>query len=678
MALDQDSQPRLPRGGMPSEALTAIASTATAISESADGALKNLRRRTHGPRHSLKAAAFGFAGRISRVLAPFAAPIRRYGLRAWHWIKPWCEAQPLWRWCTKSIGRRILAAHLVGFSILFVGLMFVSQANKWMIDAKVESLTTQAQMIAIAIASNAKADTGGFTLEVDRLPDASGAPPLARNDTFAAMELSIAPERVAPILGRLIQVGDIRARIYGRDGYLILDSNQRLLRGQISRSSSPAQPKTDPAPDEKIKTFWTSMFAWFVRSDLKVYRDVGTDRGTIYPEVGRALEGNVTRMLLVNSAGAQIVAVAAPILHLGAVQGVVQLSSRPGDIDELQWRQRRALLVLSLMALLASLFAAWLLSRTIAGPMRRLSEAAEQVSHNINAERDLPDFPGRRDEVGLMAAAFRDMTASLYRRIEASDRFAQDVAHELKNPVAAARSTAESLAYAKSDQQRAELVKQIQDEMKRLNRLITDVAKASRLDAELALQETEPLNLAQLATGMVGVLSDIHCDEGRQIKLDLQSGPADAPTYVVSGHEIRLGQVLTNLIDNALSFSPEDGVVSVGVCRIGDEVVVTVDDEGPGIPPDRLDHVFKRFYSDRPQSDRTKGKNSGLGLSISREIVLAHGGRIHAENRMAPAGSQAEDRLGPELKERRISGVIGARFVVGLRASDAGGIARRL
>lgn len=603
---------------------------------------------------------------------PFRAPVRHAVNDAFgRWVKPWVETQPFYKWCTKTIGRRIMVANLAGFVILFVGLMWISQANRWMVDAKVDSLTTQARMIAVAIAANAKVDPGGFTIDATRLPEAAGQSPTLSNPTFTSMELSIAPEKVVPILGRLIQGGDVRARIYGLDGFLIHDSNQMLQRGQISRGTTQRRAAPEPDVEVKLKNTWTRLIAWITRSDIAVYRDIGSEK-VIYPEVASALSGNVTRMLLINSAGEQIVAVAAPILHLGAVQGVVQLSSRPGEIDNILARQRRALLVLAMFALTASLIAAWLLYRTIAGPMQRLSDAAEQVSHNIGAERALPEFHGRRDEVAQMAVAFREMTNSLYRRLEASDRFAQDVAHELKNPVAAVRQMAERLSYAKTDERRNELAQQIQGEMKRLNRLISDVSKASRLDRELALQETEPLDFAELVRGMVAVLSDIHSDSGRKITLQVDHDIPDGRTYLLRGHEVRLGQVMTNLIDNALSFSPEAGEVAVHLRRIGDEIVATVDDQGPGIPPDRLEHVFKRFYSDRPQSDQTQGKNSGLGLSISREIVRALGGSVHAENRPVAAGAAPPPPLSEELEARRIPGVAGARFVVSLPAMIPG------
>jgi two-component system sensor histidine kinase ChvG len=293
--------------------------------------------------------------------------------------------------------------------------------------------------------------------------------------------------------------------------------------------------------------------------------------------------------------------------------------------------------------------ASMLLDRTIAAPVRRLSAAAEHVSQSITASTALPDLANRRDEVGQMADAFQRMTAALYRRIEASEKFAADVAHELKNPLAAARSTADALSYARTSEQREVLVQQIQAELKRLNRLITDVSNASRLDAELARQTNEPVDLAQVLTTVVDALQGLHIDEDKSIVLDLRAVASSDP-FVVKGHEGRLGQVITNLVDNAISFAPEGGKVEVIARRDGNEIEVSIEDDGPGILEDKLEKIFERFYSDRPQSDRTKGKNSGLGLSISREIIEAHGGRIWAENRRSATGEMGH----------------GARFVIRL------------
>src|SRR5581483_245677 len=575
---------------------------------------------------------------------------------------------PLLRFLTRTLQRRIILANTIGLAILLGGIFYLSQYHAWLIDAKRDSLRAQGEIIAAAIAANASVETGRIVLDPDRLPEVEGAKSPFRDDGFAALQLSIAPERVTPILRRLVPPTDTRARVYAHDGTLIVDTAQLLSRGQVAR------PEATPGMRNgqlKVKNNWTKFLTWLMRGDLPVYREIGTANGSAYPEVRMAMSGSATPMLLVNEKGEQIVSMAVPIQYRKAVQGVLLLSTRPGEIDEVLSEERNVIIALALTAFAATLLASFVLARTIAGPMRRLSEAADNVSRNINARHELPELAQRVDEAGQMATAFREMTASLYRRIEASERFAQDVAHELKNPLTAARSTAEALAYARSSEQQQELVRQIQEELKRLNKLITDVSNASRLDAELALQETEPVDIRKVLGGVVSVFRDINSHGKRRIVLQV-SEPREETAYIVRGHEARLGRVITNLLDNAFSFSPEDGVITVSARRVGAEVEIVVEDEGPGIPPDKLEDVFKRFYSDRPQTDRTVGKNSGLGLSISREIVNAYGGRICAANRRQPAGEAPASPDGhAALRERCIPGVVGASFTVRLPAADA-------
>lgn len=633
--------------------LARIGMAGAAVRAQVSGAVRPLMRAA--------APALEHAARINRRIGD---SLESAGRVVWRRIGPWCMRQPLWRFCTRSLGHRIFSANLVGFLILFIGLMLVSQSNRGLVDAKLDGLETQARMAAVAIAS---------TLRVDQTlagVDASGGEGPAQESSLATMALTIAPERVAPVVSRLIGGSGARVRVYGPDGFLVYDSTQRITRGQLTQPRpAPSAADSDPPP---LQNAWTRFWAWLVSSHLRVYRDLVGAQGTLYNEVAEALLGKQARMLLLTKRGEQIVAVAAPVTSGGSVIGAALVSSRPGELDDAIARQRQAILSILLLALAATLFASWMLRRTIAGPMRRLAAAAGHVKQSINARQELPEFAGRRDEVADVAVAFRDMTEALYRRIEASDRFAQDVAHELKNPVAAARSTAESLGYSKSDAQREELVRQIQGEMKRLNRLITDVAKASRLDAELALQETEPVDLGAVVTNITGVMADVHSEAGVSIVFEAAATTtAGSQPFLVRAHEGRIAQVVTNLIDNAVSFSPVGGQIRVRVGREGPKVVMTVDDQGPGIPGDKLDDVFKRFYSDRPQSDRTRGKNSGLGLSISREIVLAHGGTLHAQNIAASADSAPGPRCREELEERREPGCAGARFVMMLPALGA-------
>jgi two-component system sensor histidine kinase ChvG len=611
---------------------------------------RTVRESTREPRALV---ANGFAG-----LRTLVRRLRLYDL---------LTSGPLIRFFTRTLQRRIILANTIGLAILLGGIFYLSQYHAWLIDAKRDSLRAQGEIIAAAIAANASVETDRIVLDPDKLPEIEGAKSPFRDDGFASLQLSMAPERVTPILRKLVPTTDTRARVYAQDGTLIADTAQFPSRGAV-RPETPVGERNGRA---KVKNGWTKFLSWLMRGELPVYREIGSANGTAYPEVQMALSGSATPMLLVNERGEQIVSLAAPIQYRKTIQGVLLLSTRPGEIDEVLSEERNVIFALALTAFAATLLASFLLARTIAGPMRRLSDVAENVSRNINARNELPELSQRADEVGQMATAFRDMTASLYRRIEASERFAQDVAHELKNPLTAARSTAEALAYARTPEQHRELVQQIQEELKRLNKLITDVSNASRLDAELALQELEPVDIRQALRGVVDIFRDVHSTGKRRIALEIAEEPRNASAYVVWGHDARLGRVITNLLDNAISFSPENGVITVSARRVGFEIELVVEDDGPGIPPDKLEDVFKRFYSDRPQTDRTVGKNSGLGLSISREIINAYGGRIWASNRKLQPGvlaSQQDDLA--ELKERRIPGVAGACLTVRLPAAD--------
>jgi two-component system sensor histidine kinase ChvG len=259
----------------------------------------------------------------------------------------------------------------------------------------------------------------------------------------------------------------------------------------------------------------------------------------------------------------------------------------------------------------------------------------------------IPDLTARGDEIGDLSAALREMTEALSRRLDSIDRFAADVAHELKNPLTSLKSAVETAARVPDPAVREKLMAIVLDDVARLDRLITDIAGASRLDAELSRAQAEPVDLAEILDGLVDALASVaKPEQARPVLAREGHGP-----FAIMGIADRLGQVFRNVIANAQSFSPAGGTVRVALRRIGDFVVVSVDDDGPGIPADKLESIFERFYSERP-ADEKFGTHSGLGLSISRQIVEAHGGTIAAENRMTPTGS-----------------VAGARFVIRLPAA---------
>jgi two-component system, OmpR family, sensor histidine kinase ChvG len=594
--------------------------------------------------------------------------LRRVGRDLYHFM----TYGPLIRLVSKTLFRRIMFANLIGLAVLLSGVFYLAQYRAGLIEAQADSLKVQGESFASLIALNATREegTGRIVLNPDMLPETEGAHKLLRDEDFAAMQLSIRPERVAPLFTRL--PGTTRARLYGTDGVLIVDSDRLLKTGQLTARDS-VDATDQGSGRQRVRTAWTRFMAWLQRGQIPVYREIDGANGRSYPEVAAALQGgHSTAILLITEAGQQIVSVATPIVYKGEVKGALLLSTRPGVIDEVLQAERNNLLFLALTALAATLIASLVLYRTIAGPMRRLSAAAENVSRNIGARAKLPQLAGRADEIGQMNAAFRTMTESLYRRIEASELFAREVAHELKNPLTAARSTAESLAYVKTPEMRDMLVRQIQEELSRLNRLISDVSDVSRLDAELAYGCTEPMDIRNVLRTVMTIFQD-RFDDGRlRLVLDIQDKWLLDGSFVVLGHDARLGRVITNLLDNAISFSPDGGVVAVRARRVGDEVEIVVDDDGPGIPPDRLDTIFERFYSDRPQTDSTTGKNSGLGLSISRGIIDAYGGSIQASNRLAVDGAPSPAPLDhPALKERRQPGVAGTRFTLRLPAAGA-------
>ena len=611
----------------------------------ANGILQGSRTTANG----VTALAASAASEVSTHSRAAALGARALGAAALNPLRRWFYRQPLVRFVSASLLRRILVSNLIGFFVLLLGILYLGWYHTWLIDAKVDALKIQGKIIADAIASKAKVERERIVFDANELPGQRSSSRTYRDDGFAALELSISPEEVTPILRKLIQSTNTRARIYARDGTLIVDTARSLRRWRAALRNEPTE-NTGKAPS--TQNFWTRLTRYLFDEPLPVYQEIGSANGTAYAEVRQALEGNQRSMLLLNDKGEQIVSLAVPIRRFKTVQGVLLLSTRPGELDEILSEERSVILTLAAIALFASIVTSLLLARTVAGPMRRLSEAAEQASHNIAARTQLPEYANRSDEVGQMAAAFRAMTKALYRRIEASEKFAADVAHELKNPLTAARSIAESLSLAKNEEERRHLVEQIQNELNRLNRLITDVSNASRLDAELARQEMRPVDITTVLRGVVTIFRDILGDDQRQIRLVIEDAPLEG-AYIVSGDEGRIGQVLTNLVDNAISFSPKTGTVTVRARSTPLHLEIYVEDEGPGIPEDRLEVIFDRFYTDRPDTEAAEGKNSGLGLSISREIIRAHGGQISAESRF-------DDGSGPD------DAPLGARFVVKL------------
>ena len=545
-----------------------------------------------------------------------------------------------------SLTRRIVSLNIAGLLALVASILYLSQFRAGLIDARAQSLLVQAEIIAGAIAASATVQTNTITIDPERLLDLKAGESYAGPDEYSPLDFPINPERVAPVLRTLISPTKTRARIYDPNGALLLDSRtlENVLRFDL------------PPPTGQPGIVGRAMIAirtWLNRGDLPLYKELGPENGNGYEEVANALKGQKRSMVRVNSRGEVIVSVAVPVLRSRAINGVLMLSTQGDDIDQMVTAERLAILKVGGVASAVMIVLSLLLASTIAGPVRRLADSAERVRRRIKTRVEIPDFTRRRDEIGHLSGALRDMTGALYHRIEAIEMFAADVAHELKNPLTSLRSAVETLPLARSDSSRARLLEVIEHDVKRLDRLISDISDASRLDAELQRQDMAPVDLRRLLTTLTSVANETRL--GHDVAVEARfEGRSSSDIFLVPGHDSRLGQVISNLLSNAQSFSEPGGKVRILCRRARSEIEIVVDDDGPGIRPDALERVFERFYTDRPHQGF--GQNSGLGLSISKQIIDAHGGRIWAENRLGRKGSDGEPTIA------------GARFVVRLPA----------
>jgi two-component system sensor histidine kinase ChvG len=532
-----------------------------------------------------------------------------------------------------SLTRRIVVLNLAALAALVIAILYLNQWRAGLIDARVDSLRVQGEIIAGAVAASATVDSNVITVDPDRFLQLQDDDPISSLSFFdPTLEFPINPERVAPLLRNLITPTGTRARIYDRDGLLILDSQNIYARGDVLR-----QLTTDTGAKDELflVDWWNRFFRWLRAGEFPRYQEYAGDEGTKYPEVRTAMEGAAASIVRVDNLDRLVVSVAVPIKRQKSNAGVLLLSTKPGDIDIVVEKERWNVFRIFLIAAGITTLMSLMLAGTIAGPMHRLSAAAQRVRRSMTAREEIPDFTHRPDEIGLLSGSLRAMTDALYNRIEAIESFAADVAHELKNPLTSLRSAVETLPLVKDDEDRAHLTKIIQHDVKRLDRLITDIAKASRLDAELAREEMAQMDVAGLLQTIIDIQSEAAAKRDVSIVLTNNLKKDEA---LIQGHDGRLGQVFTNLIDNAVSFSPENSDVAVSLERRQDKIIIKVRDNGRGIRGNP-ENIFKRFYTDRPQADGF-GNHSGLGLSISKQIVDAHRGTISASNRTDGTGAE--------------------------------------
>ncbi|MFW8595800.1 sensor N-terminal transmembrane domain-containing protein [Cribrihabitans neustonicus] len=514
--------------------------------------------------------------------------------------------------------RKIITFNLIALTILVAGILYLNSSRQSLVAQRAGALVSEAMLVADV-----------FEAE---LPS-SGAVSLAAGDgidparTLAGLSLRGGVEAfVFDISGNLIS----HAKGVSRGDALNALNENRRGRTLISDGLSALWPAAGSSPAE----------GGAVPMEDRL-------RGL----VERAVSGGTGIEAVVDTSGGTVFSAATPIVHNGRALGVVALTSPTGEIDTLVRGERERVLQMFVVALLVSVGLSLVLASTIANPLADLAEAAELGRDRNNRKSNpgrvrIPDLSARPDEIGRLSRALRGMVKALYTRIDSNEQFAADVAHEIKNPLASLQSAVGTLRMVKRDDQREKLMDVIEHDVRRLDRLVSDISNASRLDAELVKEQEEEFDLLTMLGNLNQYLGEDARSQGIDYITDLPRQPV-----MIQGLEARLAQVFVNLITNAISFCEEGDAIRVWARRRANRVLVVVEDTGPGIPDQALSKIFKRFYSQRPEEHF--GNNSGLGLAISKQIVEAHGGVIWAENIRPTEADVTSEPLG-------------ARFVVGL------------
>ncbi len=540
----------------------------------------------------------------------------------------------------------IVLANLIGLVILLLGSFALTQYRDGLIQAKLEGVRAQAQIIADVLAQVAIDETTCQPVEESDI---------AELEDSAVCALSLRQRDVREVFNRVWDSFEGRVRIFNApqtfDDPPVTDARALLIEDVVLREDEivaqnlpPIEQQNDVIQSLEEEGIWRRLSRFFSR-DFRAQ----AARRSIEDELNAALASSPfaaergATSVRIDEEGELVASVSVPIRRVQAIYGIV--TAEIGGIDTVVEDARLSILPFFGWAVAAAILSSLLLTTMIAQPIRQLAIASDKVREGIAAagRARIPDFTNRKDEIGELSASLKSMTQAIYARIDAIESFAADVSHELKNPLTSIRSAAETLQIAKTPEQQAKLLAVIQKDVARMDRLITDISNASRLDAELARETREAVDLGRLIKDIVASYGYTTKENDVRVSFD----EPIQPSYVL-GNPTALSQVIRNLIDNARSFSAAGGEVRVRLepqTARTEQSRIIVEDDGPGIPPDNLESVFKRFYTKRPQGSAF-GNNSGLGLAISRQIVNSHGGRIYAENRLIDPGDPAGARKG--------------------------------
>ncbi|MGC5748598.1 stimulus-sensing domain-containing protein [Gluconobacter sp. NFX36] len=529
---------------------------------------------------------------------------------------------------------RILLLNILPLALLAVTLLFLDQFQNSLLETDVNALREQAHIYAAAVGQSA----------VIPAPKVAGKP-------APGGEFVLDPSQARPLLARLTEPSpNAHALLFDPDGKLVADSRTepRHPPKAIAPDAATDGVPWEPPRNNALETFYDWLLSLLPLTSSEGIVTLDTpDSATDGPHDAQPLraQSELPPFIRRTKDHQLVVTVVEPVVHEGLTVGEIQLTRHAPEVDRSLFAVRSSILSLVLAALVVTILLSWYLSLTIARPLLTLARASHEMRESDGRKDLVPErLLARRDEIGVLARSLRGSALALWARMDDIERFAADVSHEIKNPLSSIRSAIETLPRIAIPERRDRLLGIINSDVKRLDRLITDISDASRIDAELSRVRPEPVSVVALLSILAEMHQTTRKEDAPILRLDVRDQEPPLRAFAV---EDRLVQVLRNLIGNAVSFSPPHGVIALHASArdiagngpgTGSVVEITISDQGPGIPPGKLESIFDRFYSERPQTEHF-GQHSGLGLAISRQIIHALRGSLFAENILDASGA---------------------------------------
>ena len=512
-----------------------------------------------------------------------------------------------------SLSARILLLNLLALILLLVGILYLNQFRQSLIESKVDALETQSEIISATISASATSSKGTNLFVFDRnIANGNGFD----QRVIKYRNYTINKKLLESIIGQLIDPKTLNAKIYDSNNKLIHESNQFFSEHKVA-----IFPISEIEDGSLFWSIYNKIIRFFGLDSIRHLRYAND-----YNVVANALDGSKNIVVNKNQSGQAIVHVSVPIVKFKAIVGYLVLSTQNSTIDMIVYEERAAIMKVFMIASIITIILSLILSNTIAKPMRELADAADELTNNLNIRKKIPDFTKRNDEIGNLSGALNNMTVTLLNRIDTIEKFSADVAHELRNPLTSLRSAIEAFPVIKNKNERLKLIGIIQEDIDRVDRLISDISETSKLDTALTVEEREITDIHEFLHDLIMLQNSRY--KTNPIKLNHDG--IGIKLYSVINRD-RLNQVFINLFDNARSFSKDGDSIDVNLRSECDDIYIEVSDFGGGIMGTKIDRIFDRFYTDRPNKIDTK-KHSGLGLSIVKQIVDSHDGEVSVEN----------------------------------------------